>query len=116
MKISLKKTGDTTTISMSGYLDLRSADSLKNRMRAYFSQSDVSGKILFNLDGLKYIGSSGIRDFISMLEEFYNDEGSEIRCSGVNDEFKKIFRYSLLKKDILDELFDDTPPASKMDV
>lgn len=117
MKISLRKSGDTTIIDMNGYLDLCSADSLKSRLKAYLDQSSKKNKIVFNLNGLNFIGSSGIRDFVKMLEEFYDGDKALVTCSGVNDEFRKIFKYSLENKDILEELFEtDDSAANKMDI
>ena len=69
-----------------------------------------SGKVIFNLSQLSFVGSNGINGFISTLKDLYSDELTEVRLCGVASEFQRVFSASPLK-DI--EIYEDGDEAYK---
>jgi len=51
----------------------------------------IRHKVIFDLQKLSFVGSHGIADFVSALEELSKNEETKIKFCGVGSEFKKIF-------------------------
>ena len=60
--------------------------------------------MVFNLEGLNFVGSNGILPFMETLEELRKVSNVEVRFCKVSSEFQKIFSASPLK-DV--EIFSD---------
>ena len=69
-----------------------------------------SGKVIFNLSQLSFVGSNGINEFIATLKDLYSDELTELRVCGVASEFQRVFSASPLK-DM--EIYEDGDEAHK---
>ena len=82
MKTKIKKLGDTIVVSMDGKLDFATNEPLKQDLtdlldaemaksiRKAKKTDSVPKKIIFNLEKLEFVGSSGISSFIQTLKEF----------------------------------------------
>jgi anti-anti-sigma factor len=54
-------------------------------------------KLIFNLESLHFVGSHGIADFVSTLEDLSHVDETRIKFCGVSSEFKKIFQASAIR-------------------
>ena len=74
-------------INLSGHMDFESADSLKSECLRKFTNSEV----IFNLDGLNFVGSSGISPFLDLLSEMSQALGARFKICNVGTEFLRLF-------------------------
>ncbi len=91
----IKKNGDTIVVSMNGRLDFETAEPLRAELGKIIknTRTDTAAKkIIFNLEGLEFVGSSGISSFIQTLKEFNSMAGEKPRYCNVRSEFKKIIK------------------------
>lgn len=107
MKVKLKQEGDVLVISMNGYVDLLSTGRLKNGLKAYIKNSKTKNRILFNLDGLNFVGSTGLTELVSIIKDFYDEEDAEVKICCVDESFKKLFKFRSIDDNILDEIFEN---------
>lgn len=101
MKTQIKRIGDTVIVSMEGKLDFethiplrenldRLIHPLKNTKNA--KNVEAPNKIIFNLENLEFVGSSGISAFIQALQEFNSHAPSRPRYCNVGSEFRQIIK------------------------
>lgn len=107
MKVRLKQEGDILVISMNGFVDLLSTGRLKDGLKGYIQNSTVKSKILFNLDGLNFVGSTGLTELVNIIKDFYNEEEAEVKICCVDEAFKKLFKFRTENKEFLDEIFEN---------
>ena len=98
MKTDIKKSGDTVIVSMDGRLDFEASEPLREELsrlirppRAGVTDSTPK-KIIFNLEGLEFVGSSGISSFIQTLKEFNSVSPEKPRYCNVKSEFRRIMK------------------------
>jgi anti-anti-sigma factor len=77
-------------VNLSGHLDFESADSLKSQCIKIFTNRDV----IFNLQGLNFVGSSGITPFLELLTELSKSNGDKFKICAVSTEFMRLFEAS----------------------
>jgi len=102
MKTKVTKMGDTVVVTLDGRLDYEMQEPLKNDLNKLIRQTKAAGiphgsdasprKIIFNLENLQFVGSSGISSFIQTLKEFNLRAPSKPRYCNVASEFKKIIK------------------------
>lgn len=96
MKTQIKKNGDTVIVSMDGKLDFETHLPLREDLNKIIRKSpesdSVPKKIIFNLENLEFVGSSGISAFVQALREFNSTAPTRPRYCNVRNEFKKIIK------------------------
>ena len=96
MKTHIKKNGDTMVVSMDGKLDFELQEPLKQHLKKVSenaAKSDiVPTKIIFNLEGLEFVGSSGISTFVQTLKEFNQRSPSKPVYCNVKSEFRRVMK------------------------
>jgi len=95
MKTQIKKNGDTIVVTVLGKLDYESQQPFKEDLRKIIRESKtdtVPSKVIFNLEKLEFVGSSGISNFVQTLKEFNDRSQSKPRYCHVRSEFQKIIR------------------------
>jgi len=85
--------GDVYSVELVGRIGFDMIDAF----RRVCLQKWMHRKLIFDLKELNFVGSHGIADFVSTLEELSNSEDTKIKFSGVSSEFKKIFLASSIK-------------------
>jgi anti-anti-sigma factor len=93
MKTQVKKVGDTLVVSMDGELDFEMQDPIKEHLRALSKQvntDSVPKKVIFNLEGLEFVGSCGISSFIQALQDFQTGSSVKPRFCNVKSEFRRL--------------------------
>lgn len=96
----LKKNG-VTVVNLKGFIDIETAEPFREAcLKSLASQ----GKVVFNLEGLNFVGSNGILPFVETLHDLYDQQTVQITFCRVSSEFQKIFKASPLR-DV--EIFSD---------
>ena len=91
MQAKVKRKGSFTIFELEGNIDFETAKPFRDQCTSIITKATIPTQIVFNMHGLKFVGSSGLSSFIQTLKEF-NGLTSKPRFCGVGSEFKKIFK------------------------
>ncbi|MFL5814302.1 MAG: STAS domain-containing protein [Bdellovibrionia bacterium] len=95
MKTQVKKIGDTLIVSMDGKLDFETSMPLREELSKVIRETRTDSspkKIIFNLEKLDFVGSSGISNFVQTLREFNQAAPIKPRYCHVKSEFQKVIK------------------------
>lgn len=95
MKTNIKKSGDTIVVEFNGKLNFEIREPLKNDLSKIIDENRTDStpkKIIFNLEKLDFVGSSGISNFIQTLREFNHSLEVKPKYCHVKSEFQKIIK------------------------
>ncbi|MEO5667764.1 MAG: STAS domain-containing protein [Bdellovibrionota bacterium] len=95
MKTQIKVQDDCTHIELSGYIDFEAMRPLAQNIEQIYKQNS-GARVVINLRGLSFVGSSGISSFVKTLKVFNRLSVKPSYC-GLKSEFQRMFR-----------LFEDT--------
>ena len=87
MQAKIRKNGDITVVELHGKLDFETAEPFRETCQDVL----INNKVVFNLDELNFVGSSGIGAFVNTLKEFSRANPVPPKFCNVRSEFKKIF-------------------------
>jgi anti-anti-sigma factor len=90
MKATIKQEGELTIIEIKGYLDYESAYPLKDSIHEIYKQN-ANSKLIFDLKGLEFVGSTGVSSFVKTLKVF-NKMRQKPCYYGVKSEFLTLFK------------------------
>lgn len=92
-------------VHMSGSLDYENSIPLRQELHE-LSQKNPTCKITLDLNGLDFVGSSGIGIFVETLN-ILNKKKEQIKLSNVKTEFMKVFKlYNFDALSLLEQEFD----------
>ncbi len=74
-------------VTLSGQLNFESADSLRATCQKFFREK----RVIFNLEKLSFVGSSGLTPFLELLSEMNRTHGKDIKICSVSSEFIRLF-------------------------
>ena len=97
----LQKNG-VTVVNLKGFIDFETAQPFREACLKSLPQNGK--KIVFNLEGLNFVGSNGILPFVETLNDICDQSEMQIKFCKVSSEFQKIFKASPLR-DV--EIFSD---------
>jgi anti-anti-sigma factor len=95
MKTQIKKNGDTIVVIMDGRLDFETHVPLREDLIKIMDEArtdSIPKKIIFNLEKLEFVGSSGISSFVQTLKEFNTNAPTRPRYCHVKSEFRRIIK------------------------
>ncbi len=97
MKAQIKQVGDTIVVGVDGKLDYETLEPFKENLKKIVAKSkantdSVPTKVIFDMENLEFVGSSGITQFIQTLKEFGSDTDQKARILKASSEFKKVMR------------------------
>jgi anti-anti-sigma factor len=95
MKTRITKIGDTVVVTMDGKLDFETQEPLRqdlSRLAEKTRTDSAPGKIIFNLEKLEFVGSSGISAFVQSLKDFTTRTPLKPRYCNVRSEFKRVMK------------------------
>lgn len=94
MKTQIKKQGDTIIVSMDGTLDFETHVPLREDLGKIIraTKTDQTAKVIFNLEKLEFVGSSGISSFVQTLKDFNNVAPTKPAYCNVKSEFKRVIK------------------------
>lgn len=95
MKTKIKKIGDTMVVCMDGKLNFETQEALSRDLRRLADEAKVDSvpkKIIFNLENLDFVGSSGISSFVQALKDLNNAAPTRPRYCNVKSEFQRVMK------------------------
>jgi anti-anti-sigma factor len=95
MKTQIKKNGDVVIVEMNGRLDFETDAPLREELSKLIQPARTDStpkKIIFNLEKLEFVGSSGISSFVQTMKEFNASVTSKPRYCNVKSEFKRVIK------------------------
>ena len=95
MKTNIKHQGEAIVVSMSGRLDFDTHIPLREDLKKIVRQINTDSapkNIIFNLDRLEFVGSSGISPFIQLMKEFNESAPKRPRYCHVKSEFRRMIK------------------------
>ena len=90
MKTKIHTEGDVTIVELSGYLDFESANPLQRSIDDLY-KTNQQARVVIDLRGLEFVGSSGVSSFVKTLKPF-NSLKMKPFYFGVKNEFVRLFR------------------------
>lgn len=90
MILKARQLGEVTIFELEGHLDFETTQQFRTTCESYMRKKNNS-QIIFNLEKLKFVGSSGIHQFIKVLKDFNNSEARPKICH-LSSEFEKVFK------------------------
>ena len=101
-------------VTMDGKLDYETQEPLKQDLLRLVNNAKTDStptKIIFNLENLDFVGSSGISAFIQTLKDFGNRASMKPRFCNVKSEFRKVMK--AFDEEEAFEFFDNEDRARK---
>ena len=108
MIMRAKNEGKVLILELEGHLDFETTLQFEETCTSLIGKNDASA-IIFNMQKLKFVGSSGINQFVKVLKDLNSGEVKPKFC-GVSSEFSKIFKaYQTARNPF--EVFEDQNQA-----
>ncbi len=85
-----RNSGSALVFELEGHLDFETTQQFQETCSALIQKSDAQ-QVVFNFEKLKFVGSSGINQFIRVLKEF-NGADTRPRLCHLSSEFERVFR------------------------
>ena len=83
--------GQVVVIELNGKLDFETSEPFRRTCL----EKLVSEKVIFDLRNLNFVGSLGLKDFVTTLEDMKKGDASPtVKFCGVSSEFRKLFEAS----------------------
>jgi anti-anti-sigma factor len=100
--------GNVLILELEGHLDFETTQQFQETCTSLIRRQETAG-VVFDMEKLKFVGSSGINHFVKVLKEF-NTGSVRPKLCHVSSEFSKIFRaYQTARNPF--EIFDDKGQA-----
>ena len=90
MILRAKQENNVIIVELEGQLDFETTVLFKETCDSLMKKGNTQ-RLVFNMEGLKFVGSSGINQFIQVLKSF-NTHKEKPRYYKLSSEFTKIFR------------------------
>ena len=90
LKAQFQTDNGVTVVELKGYMDFETAHSISRSIDEIYRQ-DKQARVVINLRGLEFVGSSGISNFIKNMRVFNSLKVKPAYC-GVKAEFLRLFR------------------------
>ncbi len=87
MEAKVENRDGVYVVSLIGQMNFEAADNLKTNCLQKFVNQDV----IFNLQELNFVGSSGITPFLELLSELSRKSGPKFKICSVCSEFMRMF-------------------------
>jgi len=95
MNITTKNCGGKTSVTLQGMLDSASSAQFQELVQNLISQDSLDA--VFELDGLEYISSQGVRTFLTLLKTAKTN-GGKLVFKGIRPAVREIFDLSGLSQ------------------
>lgn len=90
MQAKMLQLGDVTVVTLQGRLEIERANYLKKVCMDNLKNK----KVVFCLDQLSFVGSSGIQNFFGFLDEVNKNHTMEVRLAGLRPDFMRLWSFS----------------------
>jgi anti-anti-sigma factor len=109
MELKTRKEGKVTIIELEGRLDVHLSLEIEQAVNDIIDKGEKY--LLFDLEGVQYLSSSGLRIFIAAMRKLKSIDGS-LKLANMSDSVKKIFKVVELID--LFEIYDSVDEALAM--
>lgn len=92
MEAKLQKHGEITVVQVSGQINIEA----NSHFREVCLKQLAHQRVVFNLEGLQFVGSSGIQAFFRALSEIHDGNRYGVRLSGLKPDFVRILQYTTI--------------------
>ena len=82
--------GEVLVVELRGRLDFESTEPFRKTCLEKLTQE----KVVFDLKDLNFVGSLGLKDFVSTLDDMSRRSAPGIKFCGVSSEFRRLFEAS----------------------
>ncbi len=90
MKAKIRQVNDCTVVELSGFIDYETLSPLTRQLQEIYRSNEAS-KVVINMRGLNFVGSSGISTFVKSLGVFNRLRMKPSYC-GLKKEFHRMFK------------------------
>ena len=90
MRASVREKDGVTVISVDGHLSFENNEPLKKQLLEMLKNRRRKYRVIFNLQNLNFVGSTGIKDFVKILKDLNKLEPRPRLC-GLKREFRWMF-------------------------
>lgn len=90
MDIKLILDGEITILSLSGRIEIEKTQNFRKVCEQKFKNK----KVVFCMKNLNFVGSSGIQNFFSAIDQLNTDPQFNVKIAGLNPDFQRIFNFS----------------------
>lgn len=87
MEAKISVAGDVTVVALSGYLNFETTTPFKKTC----FESLLNKRVIFDLRGLNFVGSSGLTTFVEILYAFKKQNELPVKFCGLSNEFRRLF-------------------------
>lgn len=117
MKAQIKKVGDTIVVAIGGKIDYETAEPFKENLKKIANSAKTDStptKVIFDMENLEFVGSSGITQFIQTLKDFGVRTDQKARIMKASSEFKKVMRAYDEEQTFEFSDFESAPPQKPL--
>lgn len=114
MIMRAKQDGNVIVFELEGQLDFETTLQLKSTCEQLMKKNNTE-KVVFNMEKLKFVGSSGINQFIRVLKDFNSLERKPKFCR-LSSEFEKVFKAYQTSRNPFDIYEDETQAIVSFDL
>lgn len=119
MIMRAKQDGNVLFLELEGHLDFETTVQFRQTCKDLITKG-AGNRLIFNMEKLKFVGSSGINQFVKVLKEF-NTLKEKPRYIRLSTEFNRIFRalqtsrnpFEIFEDENTAKLSFDLPPPPK---
>jgi anti-anti-sigma factor len=104
MQAMMYRDGEVVVVQLNGRLDVESSEPFRQACLGYL----VDKKVVFNFQGLGFVGSSGILPFLETMQKLAQTTEAGFKFCNVGSEFRKVLAASPLGAI---EIYDDEVQA-----
>lgn len=90
MNIKIVLDGDIAVVALSGRIEIEKTQSFKRACLQKFCDK----KVVFCLRNLNFVGSSGIQNFFTVLNDLQGNNKMNVRLAGLSPDFQRLFQFS----------------------
>ncbi len=104
-----KQEGETLVFELEGHLDFESTLEFEKTASVMMEERNAT-QLVLNLSKLRFVGSSGISQFIGVLKDFSKNRQTRTKLCNLSAEFSRMFRvYQTARKPF--EVYTDEAEA-----
>jgi len=90
MEAKIEVRNQVVVVELNGRLDFETAEPFRRTCLQHL----VSERVVFDLRNLNFVGSLGLKDFVSTLDDLTRQSQPGVRFCGVSSEFRRLFEAS----------------------
>ncbi len=103
METSIRRQGEWTVVKISGRIELEKAHSFRDACL----KSLKNEKVIFELDRLQFVGSTGMTEFFECLHDIQRMKGCGVKLVGLSSDFKRFVAFTKASELKIHETLDE---------